>query len=172
MQILFPHWEIVRFLTKSVPWPYPPERSPRLLSRCGAACHRARRRVALEPAPEKPAWPLIGSIALLKGTKSIVASGWDCGGKARDLCGGSPGAETREASGVILPSSGSLSAQAEAQTASSPPTASWRRTSILLDRDRFGQLQYSSPTRISGSGCFCRWSRNNQNAYNLETRKL
>lgn len=25
MQILFPHWEIVRFLTKSVPWPYPPD---------------------------------------------------------------------------------------------------------------------------------------------------
>ena len=27
-QILFPHWEIVRFLTKSVPWPYPPETEP------------------------------------------------------------------------------------------------------------------------------------------------
>jgi len=24
-QILFPHWEIVRFLAKHVPWPYPPD---------------------------------------------------------------------------------------------------------------------------------------------------
>ena len=24
-QILFPHWEIVRYLTKRVPWPYPPD---------------------------------------------------------------------------------------------------------------------------------------------------
>ena len=24
-QVLFPHWEIVRFLTSSVPWPYPPD---------------------------------------------------------------------------------------------------------------------------------------------------
>ena len=25
IQALFPHWEIVRFLTKAVPWPYPPD---------------------------------------------------------------------------------------------------------------------------------------------------
>jgi [ribosomal protein S5]-alanine N-acetyltransferase len=24
-QLLFPHWEIVRYLAKSVPWPYPPD---------------------------------------------------------------------------------------------------------------------------------------------------
>lgn len=24
-QVLFPHWEIVRFLTNAVPWPYPPD---------------------------------------------------------------------------------------------------------------------------------------------------
>ena len=24
-QLLFPHWEIVRFLTRAVPWPYPPD---------------------------------------------------------------------------------------------------------------------------------------------------
>ena len=26
-QILFPHWEIVRYLDKVVPWPYPPDRA-------------------------------------------------------------------------------------------------------------------------------------------------
>jgi ribosomal-protein-alanine N-acetyltransferase len=25
VQILFPHWEIVRYLTNQVPWPYPPD---------------------------------------------------------------------------------------------------------------------------------------------------
>jgi [ribosomal protein S5]-alanine N-acetyltransferase len=25
IQALFPHWEIVRYLTKAVPWPYPPD---------------------------------------------------------------------------------------------------------------------------------------------------
>jgi ribosomal-protein-alanine N-acetyltransferase len=25
VQILFPHWEIVRYLTSKVPWPYPPD---------------------------------------------------------------------------------------------------------------------------------------------------
>jgi [ribosomal protein S5]-alanine N-acetyltransferase len=25
VQIIFPHWEIVRFLAKRVPWPYPPD---------------------------------------------------------------------------------------------------------------------------------------------------
>jgi RimJ/RimL family protein N-acetyltransferase len=29
VQILFPHWEIVRFLTKRVPWPFPPDGSYR-----------------------------------------------------------------------------------------------------------------------------------------------
>jgi RimJ/RimL family protein N-acetyltransferase len=24
-QLLFPHWEIVRYLAKTVPWPYPPD---------------------------------------------------------------------------------------------------------------------------------------------------
>src|SRR5437762_13961993 len=25
VQLLFPHWEIVRYLTNVVPWPYPPD---------------------------------------------------------------------------------------------------------------------------------------------------
>jgi ribosomal-protein-alanine N-acetyltransferase len=25
VQILFPHWEIVRYLNNRVPWPYPPD---------------------------------------------------------------------------------------------------------------------------------------------------
>ena len=50
------------------------------------------------------------------------------------VIGGSHGAETRDASGVMLPRRGSLSAQAEAQIASSPQNASWRRSFILLDR--------------------------------------
>jgi RimJ/RimL family protein N-acetyltransferase len=24
-QLIFPHWEVVRYLTKAVPWPYPPD---------------------------------------------------------------------------------------------------------------------------------------------------
>ena len=24
-QVLFPHWEIVRYMAKQVPWPYPPD---------------------------------------------------------------------------------------------------------------------------------------------------
>jgi [ribosomal protein S5]-alanine N-acetyltransferase len=27
VQILFPHWEIVRYLANKVPWPYPPDRA-------------------------------------------------------------------------------------------------------------------------------------------------
>jgi len=70
------------------------------------------------------------------------------------VIGGSHGAETRDAAGVILPSPGSLSAQAEAQIASSPHNASWRWSLILLDRDRFGQLKYSSPPVSPGQVTF------------------
>jgi hypothetical protein len=42
-QLLFPHWEIVRYLSSVVPWPYPPD---------GAYTHyrdAARRCTALDP---------------------------------------------------------------------------------------------------------------------------
>ncbi len=67
VQILFPHWEIVRYLTKQVPWPYPPD---------GAHCFY--RDVALPAVERGDAWHwtlrlknepalLIGSISLMRG---------------------------------------------------------------------------------------------------------
>ena len=65
-QILFPHWEIVRFLTNTVPWPYPPD---------GALTYY--RNVALPAMTRGEAWhwtlrlkaspdQLIGSISLMR----------------------------------------------------------------------------------------------------------
>lgn len=45
VQILFPHWEIVRYLTTDVPWPYPPD---------GAYCFF--RDVALPAMERREAW--------------------------------------------------------------------------------------------------------------------
>jgi [ribosomal protein S5]-alanine N-acetyltransferase len=68
-QILFPHWEIVRYLAKSVPWPYPPD---------GALAYY--RDVALPAMERGEQWnwtlrlksdpeQLIGSISLIKGDR-------------------------------------------------------------------------------------------------------
>jgi [ribosomal protein S5]-alanine N-acetyltransferase len=68
-QLLFPHWEIVRYLAKSVPWPYPPD---------GALTYY--RDVALPAMERGEQWiwtlrlksnpeQLIGSIALIKGDR-------------------------------------------------------------------------------------------------------
>jgi [ribosomal protein S5]-alanine N-acetyltransferase len=68
-QILFPQWEIVRYLAKSVPWPYPPD---------GALIYY--RDVALPAMERGEQWiwtlrlksnpeQLIGSIALIKGDR-------------------------------------------------------------------------------------------------------
>jgi [ribosomal protein S5]-alanine N-acetyltransferase len=65
-QVLFPHWEIVRFLTSSVPWPYPPD---------GALTYY--RNIALPAMTRGEAWhwtlrlkanpdQLIGSISLMR----------------------------------------------------------------------------------------------------------
>ena len=65
-QILFPHWDIVRFLTRSVPWPYPPD---------GAVTYY--RNVALPAMERGNAWhwtlrlktnpdQLIGNISLMR----------------------------------------------------------------------------------------------------------
>ena len=67
VQILFPHWEIVRYLTKQVPWPYPPD-----------GAYRFYRDVALPAVGRGDAWHwtlrlkdaparLIGSISLMRG---------------------------------------------------------------------------------------------------------
>lgn len=66
-QILFPHWEIVRYLADVVPWPYPPD---------GALSHY--RDIALPAVERGDAWhwslrlktepdQLIGFISLLRG---------------------------------------------------------------------------------------------------------
>jgi len=67
--LLFPRWEIVRYLAKGVPWPYPPDgahvfyRDVALPAmERGEAWHWSLR---LKTAPEQ----MIGSIALLKGDR-------------------------------------------------------------------------------------------------------
>src|ERR1019366_5772863 len=66
-QVLFPHWEIVRYLADVVPWPYPPD---------GALSHY--RDIALPAVERGDAWhwslrlktepdQLIGFISLLRG---------------------------------------------------------------------------------------------------------
>jgi [ribosomal protein S5]-alanine N-acetyltransferase len=68
-QVLFPHWEIVRYLATSVPWPYPPD---------GALTYY--RDVALPAMERGVQWnwtlrlksnpeQLIGSISLMKGDR-------------------------------------------------------------------------------------------------------
>jgi len=65
-QLLFPHWEIVRYLAKTVPWPYPPD-----------GAHSYYRDVALPAMEREEQWHwtlrlktdperLIGSISLIK----------------------------------------------------------------------------------------------------------
>lgn len=69
VQILFPHWEIVRHLANVVPWPYPPD-----------GAYQFYRDVALPAAARGDAWHwtlrlktdparLIGCISLIKGEK-------------------------------------------------------------------------------------------------------
>jgi len=67
IQILFPHWEIVRYLTAQVPWPYPPD-----------GAYQFCRNIALPAMERGDAWhwmlrlksaptQVIGSIGLMKG---------------------------------------------------------------------------------------------------------
>jgi len=67
IQILFPHWDIVRYLTAQVPWPYPPD-----------GAYQFCRNVALPAMERGDAWhwmlrlktaptQVIGSIGLIKG---------------------------------------------------------------------------------------------------------
>jgi ribosomal-protein-alanine N-acetyltransferase len=67
IQALFPHWEIVRFLTKVVPWPYPPDGALTFLREAalpameqGDAWHWTLR------LREKPV-QVVGSIGVMKG---------------------------------------------------------------------------------------------------------
>jgi [ribosomal protein S5]-alanine N-acetyltransferase len=69
-QLLFPHWEIVRYLTKVVPWPYPPDGAYTYYSDAalpamarGEAWHWTLR---LKSKPEG----LIGGISMRKGEKT------------------------------------------------------------------------------------------------------
>lgn len=68
-QFLFPHWEIVRYLAKGVPWPYPPDGAYTFYRDValpamerGEAWHWSLR---LKPHPDQ----MIGSITLLKGDR-------------------------------------------------------------------------------------------------------
>jgi [ribosomal protein S5]-alanine N-acetyltransferase len=66
VQLLFPHWEIVRYLSKGVPWPYPPD---------GAYRHYREKALPAMEREEEWHWTLrlkteperlIGSIGLIK----------------------------------------------------------------------------------------------------------
>jgi len=52
IQLLFPHWEIVRYLAAQVPWPYPADGAFRHIPRHGPPRRRTRRSLALDPSPE------------------------------------------------------------------------------------------------------------------------
>jgi len=65
VQVLFPHWEIVRYMTRKVPWPYPPD-----------GAYRFYQEVALPAVERGDAWHwtvrlrtdparLVGSISLI-----------------------------------------------------------------------------------------------------------
>ncbi|HEV2305775.1 MAG TPA: GNAT family N-acetyltransferase [Candidatus Acidoferrales bacterium] len=69
IQILFPHWEIVRYLRNAIPWPYPPDGALQYVRDMalpaiarGEAWHWTLRR---KTAPKQ----LIGFISLIKGEK-------------------------------------------------------------------------------------------------------
>jgi GNAT acetyltransferase-like protein len=53
VQALFPHWEIVRFLQKIVPWPYPPDGAYTWCREFALPAMAPRRGMALDLAPEK-----------------------------------------------------------------------------------------------------------------------
>jgi len=82
-QAIFPQWEIVRYLTKSVPWPYPPD---------GATTFY--RDVALPAVARGEEWywmirpksspnQLIGAITLMCSKLKTVASGLTRAGRGR-----------------------------------------------------------------------------------------
>jgi len=67
IQLLFPHWEIVRYLRNIVPWPYPPDGAHHFIENIALpAIERGDEWIwalRLKTAPER----LIGSISLAKG---------------------------------------------------------------------------------------------------------
>jgi ribosomal-protein-alanine N-acetyltransferase len=90
VQLLFPHWEIVRYLSKTVPWPYPPD-----------GAHTYYRDTVLPAMDRGDAWywtlrlktdpdRLIGSIALQKGEQINrgfwLGSPWHGQGAMTEAC--------------------------------------------------------------------------------------
>ncbi len=89
-QLLFPQWEIVRYLNNRVPWPYPPD-----------GAYTFYRDVALPAADRGEAWhwtlrlksnpgPMIGSISLMRGEKENrgfwIAPPWQGQGLISEAC--------------------------------------------------------------------------------------
>jgi RimJ/RimL family protein N-acetyltransferase len=89
-QILFPHWEIVRYLADVVPWPYPPD-----------GAYRYYHDIALPAVERGDAWDwslrlktnpdqLIGFISLLKGEKTNrgfwIGQQWQGQGLMTEAC--------------------------------------------------------------------------------------
>jgi [ribosomal protein S5]-alanine N-acetyltransferase len=80
-QSLFPRWEIVRYLSKIVPWPYPAD-GALIWYRDFALPAMARGEeghwtLRLKSSPTR----LIGSISLSKEETITAVSGWACPGK-------------------------------------------------------------------------------------------
>ena len=84
-QELFAHWEIVRFVFKEVPWPYPPDGSLTYIRDVALpAIERGEQwswTLRLKTNPEQ----MIGLITLQKAEKVMATggSGWGCRGKGK-----------------------------------------------------------------------------------------
>ena len=83
-QVLFPQWEIVRYIRNAVPWPYPPD-----------GTYKFYRDVTLPAVARGDEWAwtlrlkvapdqLIGAISLSAMRQIIAASGWGFHGIGRD----------------------------------------------------------------------------------------
>ena len=90
VQRLFPHWEIVKYLAATVPWPYPPD-----------GAYKFYRDIALPSAARGDAWHwtlrlktdperIIGSISLMKSEKENrgfwIAQPWQRQGLMTEAC--------------------------------------------------------------------------------------
>ncbi|WP_043606603.1 GNAT family N-acetyltransferase [Novosphingobium sp. Rr 2-17] len=67
MQNVFPQWEIVRWLTATVPWPYPDDGAATFLRNLVIPSHDAKTAWHWSIRPKERANLLIGSISLLEG---------------------------------------------------------------------------------------------------------
>ena len=82
-QVLFPHWEIVRYIRNAVPWPYPPDGAftfyRDVTLPAVARGDEWAWALRLKSAPDQ----LIGAISLFSSETDNRASGWACLGNVK-----------------------------------------------------------------------------------------